>query len=103
MGNRKGVNHRRGVKNKFGAQAKENIIAVFTRIGGTAAMAVWAREHRTEFYRIYSQLVPREVKAEIHTITESDLTDAELAAIATGSSLDPAEETAGESETSPVH
>jgi len=29
----------KGVLNKIGAQVKENIVAVFTRLGGTAAMA----------------------------------------------------------------
>lgn len=49
---------RKGSPNKLGAEAKENIIAVFTRLGGTAAMAKWAQANETEFYRIYSKLIP---------------------------------------------
>ena len=51
----------KGVKNKTSGTAKENIIAVFTRMGGTAQMAKWARANESEFYRIYARLIPTEV------------------------------------------
>lgn len=54
-----------GVKNKMSATARENVIAVFTRIGGTAHMAEWARENPSDFYRMYSRMIPQEVKATI--------------------------------------
>jgi len=38
----------------------ENIVAVFTRLGGTATMAEWARRNQTEFYRLYARLIPSE-------------------------------------------
>jgi UV DNA damage repair endonuclease len=47
-----------GTPNKATALAKDNILAVFNRIGGTAAMAEWAIENKTEFYRLYSKLIP---------------------------------------------
>jgi hypothetical protein len=50
-----------GAKNKLSGQAKENIQAVFVRLGGTAAMAAWAEDNKTEFYRIYSRLLPHEL------------------------------------------
>jgi len=53
-----------GAKNKIPQSAKENIQAVFVRLGGTAAMADWARENPTEFYRIYSKLLPLQVAGE---------------------------------------
>ena len=49
-----------GSKNKISGQAKENIQAVFTRLGSTAQMAKWAEENQTEFYRIYARLLPIE-------------------------------------------
>jgi hypothetical protein len=49
---------RKGIPNKLGAGAKENIQAVFVRLGSTAAMAEWAQENKTEFYKIYAKLVP---------------------------------------------
>lgn len=71
----------KGVPNKLGAQAKENIVAVFTRLGGTAAMAAWAERNKTEFYRLYARLIPTETVAEIAYRDVSELTDAELAVI----------------------
>ncbi len=50
----------KGAKNKLGATAKENVVAVFTRLGGTAQMAEWARENQTEFYKLYGRLIPVE-------------------------------------------
>lgn len=53
-----------GAKNKLGTTAKENIAAVFVRLGGTAEMAKWARENQTEFYKLYAKLIPVEVSGE---------------------------------------
>jgi len=54
-----------GSKNKMSACARENVIAVFNRLGGTAYMAEWAEENPSEFFRIYARLVPQELKASI--------------------------------------
>ena len=50
-----------GSKNKIGRDAKDNIAAVFVRLGGTAAMARWAKNNEGEFYKIYARLVPHEL------------------------------------------
>lgn len=73
-----------GARNKIGAMVKENIVAVFTRLGGTAAMAEWAKENLTEFYRLYGRLIPSEVIGEFTIRDATELSDSELAAIATG-------------------
>lgn len=44
------------------ATVKENIIAVFNRLEGTAGMAKWAENNQTAFYQIYSKLLPSEVE-----------------------------------------
>jgi hypothetical protein len=49
-----------GVPNKISGTVKENVIAVFHRIGGNHALAEWAEENRTEFYRLYAKLLPTE-------------------------------------------
>lgn len=49
-----------GAKNKIPQAAKENIAAVFVRLGGTAEMARWAKDNLTEFYKLYARLVPTE-------------------------------------------
>jgi hypothetical protein len=56
-----------GAKNKVSATAKENLIAVFTRLGGTAAMAKWAQENQTDFYRLYAKLVPQQIDVDVTT------------------------------------
>ncbi len=56
----------KGAKNKVSGTAKENIIAVFTRLGGTAKMAEWAEDNQTEFYKIYSRLLPTEIEGDIN-------------------------------------
>jgi hypothetical protein len=50
-----------GTPNKLTGTAKENIAAVFTRLGGTSAMAEWAKDNKDEFYKIYARLIPTEV------------------------------------------
>jgi len=50
----------KGSVNKLSGLAKENIAGVFNRIGGTEAMAQWATENQTQFYQIYSKLLPIE-------------------------------------------
>jgi hypothetical protein len=72
----------KGAPNKIGAQAKENIVAVFTRLGGTAAMAAWARRNQTELYRLYARLIPSESTTQITVRDAEDLTTEELLAIA---------------------
>lgn len=47
------------------ATVKENILAVFNRLDGTAGMARWAKENQTAFYQIYSKLLPSEVETKV--------------------------------------
>lgn len=48
----------KGTPNKLSSDAKEHIHAVFVRLGGVTAMAKWAQENQSDFYRIYSKLLP---------------------------------------------
>ena len=89
---------RKGVPNKIGAQVKENVVAVFNRLGGTAEMANWAQRHKTEFYRLYARLLPTESVTEIIRRDATELSDNELANIATGSSTGAAGETPSEAQ-----
>lgn len=52
----------KGVPNKVSGNAKENIQAVFLRLGGTTRMAEWAEDNQTDFYKIYARLIPADVK-----------------------------------------
>lgn len=55
-----------GQKNLIGKSAKENVIAVFTRLGGTAQMADWAKKNQTDFYRLYAKLIPQQIEGELN-------------------------------------
>lgn len=55
----------KGQPNTVSATAKENMIAVFTRLGGTAAMAKWARANQSDFYRLYARLIPQQIDLEV--------------------------------------
>jgi hypothetical protein len=92
-----------GAKNRLGAQVKENIVAVFTRLGGTAAMADWARENLTEFYKLYGRLIPSEVIGEFTIRDATELSDAELASIATGGRIGTSSAPTGGEEPGELH
>lgn len=92
-----------GVPNKVGAKVKADILDVFLKVGGRGAMALWALENRTEFYKIYARLIPTEVHAEVDVRDATELTDAELVAIATASSIGTAGEASGEEILPPIH
>jgi hypothetical protein len=50
---------------KVTAAAKDNVLAVFNRLGGTHAMAKWAKANQTDFYRLYGKLIPQQIDMEI--------------------------------------
>lgn len=51
-----------GTPNKVSAQAKDNILQVFQRLGGVTEMTKWAKANKTIFYsRIYARLLPKDV------------------------------------------
>jgi len=67
-----------GAKNKAGKTAKDNVLAVFTRLGGTAAMAKWAKDNQTDFYRLYAKLIPQQIELDVD-IKPKDVTANPLA------------------------
>lgn len=58
---RKTGGRKKGTPNKANHSVKSNILAVFDKIGGRAAMARWAKENQTEFYRLYARMAPQEL------------------------------------------
>ena len=73
----------KGTPNKLSGQAAENVVAVFTRLGGTAAMAEWAKKNQTEFYRLYARLMPKQIDAQVEVNAKSldEIDSATLAAV----------------------
>ena len=63
-----------GTPNKVTATVKDNIIAVFNRLEGTAGMAKWAMENQTQFYQIYAKLLPVDLNGSIdHNVSISKI------------------------------
>jgi hypothetical protein len=46
-----GKGRRTGSKNKYPRAFKEALLEAFLEIGGAEALADWARDNRTEFYK----------------------------------------------------
>lgn len=88
----------KGVPNKLSAQVKENVVHVFEQMGGVKKMAAWAELNQTEFYKLYARLLPTEATLNVRNIDAADLSDADLANIASGSS----EGIAGEADSAEV-
>jgi hypothetical protein len=70
-GKREGSGRKAGTPNKVSITVKQNVISVFDEIGGIEAMATWAKDNRSEYYRIYSRLAP--VSQEISGADGADL------------------------------
>jgi hypothetical protein len=56
-----------GTPNKATATAKQAFQLAFDEIGGPQALAVWAAENQTDFYKLFSKLIPQDVNANIST------------------------------------
>lgn len=63
-GKRDGAGRPVGVPNKLSATVKDNVIQVFEAIGGVENMALWAAENQTQFYNLYTKLLPLQVSGE---------------------------------------
>ena len=50
----------KGSKNKYTLSAKQRLDTAFEESGGVRAFTEWAKENRTEFYKIYSRTIPQE-------------------------------------------
>lgn len=60
----KGIRHggrQKGTPNKVTSTVKDNVLAVFKKLGGAEAMANWARDNPTHFYQLYAKLIPQDV------------------------------------------
>jgi hypothetical protein len=64
-GKRNGAGRRTGVPNKISGTVKENVIAVFEDIGGVGAMSKWAKGNPSDFFRIYSRLLPTQIEGKV--------------------------------------
>jgi UV DNA damage repair endonuclease len=72
MKNQKTGGRTAGTPNKLTRTIKESLEMAFDGIGGTSALTKWAKSHQSEFYRIYSKLLPTNIKADVETTHKVD-------------------------------
>lgn len=53
----------KGSVNKQTKEVKQNIIEAFEKLGGVDGFVKWGKENQTEFYRIYSKLIPVDMQS----------------------------------------
>lgn len=73
-GKRPGSGRKKGVPNKLTMKAREAFEHAFNAAGGPAALAQWAKENRTEFYKLYAKTIPLDLTSngkELATLTHA--------------------------------
>lgn len=53
---------------KIMSQARQDLADAFDLIGGVPALVLWGRQHPTEFYRLWSKLIPATAPKETETL-----------------------------------
>lgn len=60
---------KKGSLNKITMAFKEAVKTVYDEIGGDEAFAEWAKENKTDFYKIAARLIPTEISKTNNNIT----------------------------------
>lgn len=68
-GRRPGSGRKAGVPNKTTAAAKEAFRLAFEGMGGVPALIKWAEDNATDFYKLYSKLIPIDVTSDGDKLT----------------------------------
>lgn len=55
----------KGTPNKTTVAVKEAMLLAFEGLGGVPALIEWAKVNPTEFYKLYSKLLPLQVNADL--------------------------------------
>lgn len=56
-----------GSPNKSTVAAKQAFQLAFDELGGVEALTTWARSNETDFYKLFSKLIPQDVNATVRT------------------------------------
>lgn len=55
----------KGSRNRVTATVKDEMLAVYEMVGGRHGMAAWAKSNPDAFYKMYGNLAPKEVVADV--------------------------------------
>lgn len=61
-GRRPGPGRPKGSPNKITASIKQALTDAFDNLGGVPSLVKWGKENQTEFYKLWSKLVPQDVQ-----------------------------------------
>jgi hypothetical protein len=61
----------KGIPNKATVAAKQAFQMAFDGIGGVDALIGWAQENQTDFFKLFSKLIPQDVNASV-TLTQEE-------------------------------
>lgn len=56
----------KGTPNKRTQDVRAALERVYEAIGGDASFAEWATAEKTEFYKLYAKLLPRDINANVN-------------------------------------
>jgi len=59
-----------GSVNKNTASIKGAFVEAFDKLGGATALAAWAQDNPTDFYKLASKLIPTELTGQVKTVIE---------------------------------
>lgn len=59
-----------GTPNRATASIKGAFVAAFDKLGGSDALAAWAQDNPTDFYKLASKLIPTELTGQVKTVIE---------------------------------
>ena len=65
----------KGIPNKFNVAARDAFAAAFDKLGGTEALAKWALENPTDFYKLYARLIPVDANVKNEISAGDDLAE----------------------------
>ena len=99
------VGRQKGTPNKATASIKAAFKEAFEELGGAQALARWARENETEFYRLASKLIPTELTGSVAVVDmrAEELGDDDLARVAAGGSAGAVAQASRTKASAPVH
>jgi hypothetical protein len=72
---RKTGGRQKGVPNKSTSEVKAALTEAFDNLGGVQALVTWGTDNLTDFYKLWSKMLPTEVKADV-TLGLEDMLDA---------------------------
>lgn len=73
-GNAKTGGRPKGGLNKSTASAKAAMEEAFENMGGVASLKQWGNDNPTDFYKLWSKLIPSDIKAELSGVLDARIT-----------------------------